>query len=85
MKYRWAVAICLAMCISSSAVFAADCGKITIGEMNWGSAQVIANVEKFVLETGYGCQVELIQTSTVPAMTSMVEKGRARYRLGNLD
>lgn len=53
----------------------AECGKVTVGEMNWSSASVIANVEKFILETGYGCEVELLQTSTVPAMTSMVEKG----------
>src|SRR5688572_17561013 len=75
MKRFWAIVICWVMCFSASAALAADCGKVTIGEMNWGSAQVIANVEKFVLEAGYGCQVELIQTSTVPAMTSMVEKG----------
>jgi glycine betaine/proline transport system substrate-binding protein len=75
MKRFWAIAIGLLMCCSASAALAADCGKVTIGEMNWGSAQVIANVEKFVLEAGYGCQVQLIQTSTVPAMTSMVEKG----------
>ena len=55
--------------------FYGACGKVTIGEMNWGSAQVIANVEKFVLEVGYGCQVEIIQTTTVPSMTSMIEKG----------
>ncbi|ETX00399.1 ABC transporter substrate-binding protein [Candidatus Entotheonella palauensis] len=59
--------------LTSGMAFSA-CGKVTIGEMNWGSAQVIANVEKFILETGYGCQVELIQTATVPCMTSMVEK-----------
>ena len=53
----------------------AECGKVTVGEMNWNSARVIANLEKFILEAGYGCEVELLQTSTVPAMTSMVEKG----------
>ncbi len=58
----------------TSSVALGACGKVTIGEMNWGSAQVIANVEKFILETGYGCQVELLQTATVPCMTSMVEK-----------
>ena len=75
MKRFWTAVICVAIGLSASTALAADCGKITIGEMNWGSAQVIANVEKFVLEIGYGCEVELIQTSTVPAMTSMVEKG----------
>lgn len=75
MKRLLAIMIIVLLGFSVSAAVAADCGKVTIGEMNWGSAQVIANVEKFVLEVGYGCQVNLIQTSTVPAMTSMVEKG----------
>jgi glycine betaine/proline transport system substrate-binding protein len=69
-----AVVLVIALAMSSSWAWAA-CGKVTIGEMNWGSAQVIANLEKFILEAGYGCQVELIQTTTVPAMTSMIEKG----------
>ena len=76
MKRGLVVALALGMMLFVwSNVAIAACGKVTIGEMNWGSAQVIANVEKFVLEVGYGCQVELIQTSTVPSMTSMIEKG----------
>jgi glycine betaine/proline transport system substrate-binding protein len=68
------LALIITMFVATRATYAA-CGNVTIGEMNWGSAQVIANIEKFILETGYGCQVELVQTSTVPCMTSMVEKG----------
>ena len=68
-----AVAV-MALLVTSS-VTLAECGKVTVGEMNWNSARVIANVEKFILEAGYGCEVELVQTATVPAMTSMVEKG----------
>ena len=75
MKHLLAIVIGVLLCFLASATVADDCGKVTIGEMNWGSAQVIANVEKFVLEAGYGCEVTIIQTSTVPAMTSMVEKG----------
>jgi len=75
MKCLFAIVIGLMLGFSASWAVAADCGKVTIGEMNWSSAQVIANVEKFVLEAGYGCQVAIIQTSTVPAMTSMTEKG----------
>jgi glycine betaine/proline transport system substrate-binding protein len=75
MKHIWAMTTGFVIFLTACVAMAADCGKVTIGEMNWGSAQVIANVEKFVLEAGYGCQVGLIQTSTVPAMTSMVEKG----------
>ena len=67
-----AVALTLALV---SGVALAECGKVTIGEMNWNSARVIANLEKFILEAGYGCAVELMQTATVPAMTSLIEKG----------
>ncbi len=76
MKRGLVVALAIGMMLFVwSNVALAACGKVTIGEMNWGSAQVIANVEKFVLEVGYGCQVEIIQTTTVPSMTSMIEKG----------
>lgn len=76
MKRLYMMVIVLsAMIAFLSGIAVAACGKVTIGEMNWGSAQVIANMEKFILESGFECQVELIQTTTVPAMTSMVEKG----------
>jgi len=53
----------------------ADCGKVTIGELNWDSARMVANVEKFILQAGYGCKVEIIPTTTVPSMASLIEKG----------
>ena len=68
-------AVAVMALLLTSGVTLAECGKVTVGEMNWNSARVIANVEKFILEAGYGCEVELVQTATVPAMTSMVEKG----------
>ncbi len=68
-------AVALAVFFVTSGMALAACGKVSIGEMNWSSASVIANVEKFILEKGYGCEVDLVPTSTVPVMTSMVEKG----------
>ena len=38
--------------------------------MNWASAGLMANIDKIVLEKGFGCNVELIQADTVPAFTS---------------
>lgn len=76
MKRLTIAALVLGVIVSvTSSMAMAACGKVSIGEMNWGSAQVIANVEKFILESGYGCKVELVQTKTVACMTSMVEKG----------
>ncbi|NRB24445.1 ABC transporter substrate-binding protein [Shewanella sp.] len=53
----------------------AQCGKVTIADMNWSSASLIANVDRFILEYGYGCEAELIPGDTMPTSTSMVEKG----------
>ncbi|WP_299809172.1 ABC transporter substrate-binding protein [uncultured Shewanella sp.] len=57
-------------------VFAEEqCGKVTIADMNWSSASLIANVDRFILEHGYGCEAELIPGDTMPTSTSMAEKG----------
>ncbi len=36
----------------------AACGKLVIAEQNWASAELMANVDKIILEKGYGCEVE---------------------------
>ena len=51
------------------------CGSVSIAEMNWASAQLMANVDKIVLEEGYGCKVEIVPGDTMPTFTSMNEKG----------
>ena len=56
--------------------FAADCGDVTIASMNWQSAEVLANVDKFILNKGYGCAADITTGDTVPTITSMVEKGQ---------
>src|SRR6218665_680433 len=53
---------------------AAECGDVSIAEMNWASAGVAAQVDKFVLENGYGCTVTLVTGDTMPTFTSMNEK-----------
>ncbi len=53
----------------------AQCGKVTISEMNWDSAAVAAHIEAMILDKGYGCDVELVPGDTVPTVTSMTEKG----------
>ena len=51
------------------------CGSLTMAEMNWASAEFMANVDKVILEEGYGCEVELVAGATMPTFTSMNEKG----------
>ena len=67
----------LAMMISATSAFAAnsDCGTVKIADMNWNSASLIANIDKFILEHGYDCDTELVPGDTMPTGTSMIEKG----------
>ncbi|MDA0149880.1 ABC transporter substrate-binding protein [Vibrio sp. LaRot3] len=53
-----------------------ECGEVTIADMNWNSASLIAHVDQFILEHGYGCEAELIPGDTMPTGTSMIEKGQ---------
>ena len=54
----------------------AACGSLTMAEMNWASAQLMAQVDKIILEKGYGCEVELVSGATMPTFASMNEKGK---------
>lgn len=67
--------IAAALSASTSLVQAADCGKVTVADMSWASAALFANVDKFILENGYGCEVELIAGDTNATGASMTEKG----------
>ena len=55
---------------------AAECGDLTIASMNWQSAEVLASLDKFILNEGFGCNAEIIVGDTVPTITSMIEKGK---------
>lgn len=60
---------------SSAQAQSADCGRVTIADMNWASATLMANVDAFVLRHGYGCDTEIVPGDTMPTGTSMIEKG----------
>lgn len=60
----------------AGAAHAADCGTVSVAVHNVQSAEVLAYVDKFILENGYGCTVETMPGDTVPSTTSMVEKGQ---------
>ena len=66
----------LALMLGISTQANAGCGNITIAEMNWASAEFMANVDKIILEKGYGCSVEMVAGATMPTFTSMNEKGQ---------
>jgi glycine betaine/proline transport system substrate-binding protein len=64
------------MVLGVSSHASAGCGNITVAEMNWASAEFLANVDKVILEKGYGCKVEMVAGATMPTFTSMNEKGK---------
>ncbi|MGB1477514.1 ABC transporter substrate-binding protein [Marinobacter salsuginis] len=61
--------------LSAPGLAQANCGEVSITEMNWASASVVTNVAKFVMEQGYGCTVSVVPSDTVPAVTSVAENG----------
>jgi len=50
-----------------------DCGTVSITEMNWASAAVVTRVAEFIMTNGYGCEVTVVPSDTVPAVTSLAE------------
>ena len=42
-----------------NSVAKADCGTITIAEMNWASAEMFAHVDKLILENATGVMLSL--------------------------
>jgi glycine betaine/proline transport system substrate-binding protein len=53
----------------------AECGQVSITEMDWASSAVVTSVASFLMTQGYGCEVQKVPSSTVPALTSLTETG----------
>lgn len=70
-----ATAAALALLSAPALAQDGDCGDVTIAEMNWASAGVLAQIDRIILEEGYGCDVSLVPGDTMPTFTSMNEKG----------
>ncbi|EBA03953.1 MAG: glycine betaine ABC transporter substrate-binding protein [Paracoccaceae bacterium] len=68
------VAAAAALTMGANAAYA-DCGDVTITEMNWASSAVVTAVATFIMEQGYGCSVQKVPSSTVTAITSITETG----------
>ena len=67
-----AIAVSTAFATTASA----DCGDVSIAEMNWASAELMANVDAIILEAGFGCNVSLIPGATETTFASMSERGQ---------
>ena len=62
-----AVATSALLGLSTSAF--AKCGDVSMAEMNWASAELMANIDKVILEEGYGCNV------VTGEFVKMIDKG----------
>jgi len=51
----------------------ADCGRVSVAEMNWASGQIITRVTEFLMTQGYGCDVTVVPSATTTAITSLAE------------
>jgi len=52
------------------AIASADCGKARLADFDWNSANVHTGIVQFILEHGYGCEVETTRGSTTPIMAA---------------
>lgn len=43
-----------------------ECGSLSIAQMGWASAEIMTEVAKFLLEQGYGCQIDIVKSDTIP-------------------
>lgn len=53
------------LCAAAAAMAPGDargaaCGRVSIASMNWASAEVMAAIDRIILEAGFGCEVELV-------------------------
>ncbi len=61
------------LAVGTPTIALADCGEVSMAEMNWASAGVVVAVSEFLLEQGYGCDVAVVPSDTTPAVTSLAE------------
>lgn len=72
-----AAAVLFAFAGSAQAADAPQCElkrPINFGAMNWESNLVLVDVERFIMEKGYGCKTETLPTETLPALAAL-ERG----------
>lgn len=77
MKMKHSVPTVLLLSVLSTQLSAKEeCGSVTIADMNWNSASLLAHIDQFILQNGFDCEAELIPGDSIPTGTSMIEKGQ---------
>jgi glycine betaine/proline transport system substrate-binding protein len=57
-----------ALALGVSTAQANECGEVSLMQADWGSAQIVTAVSKFLMEQGYGCEVTTVPLSSNPAL-----------------
>lgn len=70
------IASAMTLALFASNASAQECGDISMAGLSWSSASILGEIDKQVLEKGFGCTVELIPGGTIPSFTSMVEQSQ---------
>ena len=58
--------ITVAAGVISSITQASVCGAIQIGQMTWASSEFVSQLDGFVLEHGFGCDVSYVTSGPIP-------------------
>lgn len=69
-----AVAAVLFACATGAQAAAPACEidrPVNFGGMNWESNLVVVEIERFIMEKGYGCKTEVLPTETLPALAAL--------------
>jgi len=75
LKFTASLGCLAAMAFGPSTAQANECGEVSIMQGDWGSAQIVTAVAKFLMEQGYGCDVTAVPLSSNPALASVSETG----------
>lgn len=73
--FQAALLLIVALQASHPSMAATPCGDVTIAQMNWPSAELIAEIDKAILSAGFGCNAELVAGDTLPTVDSMANQG----------
>ena len=76
MKFLSGTTLILSLAFAASPAYSTDsCGKVTIADMSWSSATLVAHIDQFVLKHGFGCRAELVPGDTMATGASMMGRG----------
>ncbi len=71
-RFLVTISIMFMSMVSTAGLFTAEADEIKIAELNWQSGSMIANIDAFILEHGYGHKVEIVPGGIDATIQSMM-------------